>query len=226
DGDALRVQELSRACPLAAPGLDERALRGELLDAVVAGVQDVDVALAVDRHALRRVELADPAPGRTPLRAVLAADRVLDDLIAPLVDDVDQAVMHRYIHWLVDVLGQLADERAGRGEHGDLAALPVGDVDMAVVAVLDLDRQLEGATPGVDQNVDALPPGVERLHAPDARLGEVNESLAIQRQPGRQVEQQRLGGSIAPDGDQPVILCVDRPPDADAGPARLIAAIG
>src|SRR5207248_473786 len=60
--------ELARFVPGVAPRRDEAARGVELLDAVVARVDDVDVARGVGREAAYRAELPHAAAIRAPLR--------------------------------------------------------------------------------------------------------------------------------------------------------------
>ena len=76
------------------PGADrlqELAVRGELLNPVVPGVDDVDVAGGVEGQALRRAELRVAGAERSPLQDEAAIGGELLDPVVVLVHDVDVA---------------------------------------------------------------------------------------------------------------------------------------
>ena len=78
-----RAVQLARAAPLA----QERAIGVEYLDAVVAGIRDVDVTLVIHRHGAREVELARRSPRHADLADLLHG---LDDPLAALVGIPDR----------------------------------------------------------------------------------------------------------------------------------------
>ncbi len=81
--------ELSDFAAALAPGADEAAGRGELLDPVVGGVDDVDVAGRVGGDAADRTELAVTASVGAPFGDQRAGGRELLHGVAELVGDVD-----------------------------------------------------------------------------------------------------------------------------------------
>ena len=86
----------------------------EHLDALVADVGDVDVALRVDRQALHAGELTVPRAGRAPLRDELAVLVELRDAVgvADAVGDVDVAGA------IPRDVGRTVERRAGRARAG------------------------------------------------------------------------------------------------------------
>ncbi len=91
----MRCEELSCLGPaaVAVPLLDKRAGTGEFLDAVVLGVTDKDVSLAVDGDALGDVEFprsVSPIPAAPGVEVLAIAGELLDPVV-PGVGDVDVA---------------------------------------------------------------------------------------------------------------------------------------
>ena len=66
------------------PLLDELAILGEDLDAIVRPVADVDAAVAVDGEAVEEIELARPVPEAAELADEFAVLGVLDDAGIPV----------------------------------------------------------------------------------------------------------------------------------------------
>jgi len=117
-GVVLRGAEVEAAERAAAvsPLRDERAVRVELLDPVVAGVDDVDVAGGVRREPADRAELPVPAAEGAPLGLEHARVRELLHDVPELVGDVHVAlrVQRDRLGEAQHALRALADDLRGR----------------------------------------------------------------------------------------------------------------
>ncbi len=80
--------ELALALPGLANAGHELAIGGEFLEAVVAPVGDIHIALGVHSYAPGEVKLAALRAGLTPLQDVRAIGRKLLDAVVVLVHDV------------------------------------------------------------------------------------------------------------------------------------------
>ena len=120
--DAVRSIELPVAGTAIAPLGDEVAARVELLDAMVVGVGDVEVAADVDGDAARIVELPVPVAGILPplIEKGPGVGELLDTLVGPvghidLTGAVDSDVVGRVESSVLDAAGAAptADAQAG-----------------------------------------------------------------------------------------------------------------
>ncbi len=80
--------DLARTVAIGAEISKHRTIRGELLDAVVAPIGDVDVAHSVQGNRLRDIELAGARPLTTKDLLDLAVRTVAGDGVSRLVQDI------------------------------------------------------------------------------------------------------------------------------------------
>src|SRR2546426_132167 len=87
------VAELPIATPWAAPARDESPVARELLDAVIAGIGDVDIAAPIYGYAraVRQVELRIPTTGAAPHGEKRSIARKFVDPLISIIGDVHVA---------------------------------------------------------------------------------------------------------------------------------------
>src|SRR5690606_14848788 len=202
---------------------------GQLLDAPVPQVGDVDVAIGVGGDVGGGGELARAAALRAEASDRLAIGREDLHAVVAMVEDVKRAVLidrHPAGNIELDLARALGAPLhavlAGRVEHLDAVGAAIGDEDVALLVDRDAARQheLTVAGPILAPTAHIVTVGVEDLNARIAGVGDVEVAVRADREglgavelPVAAAKPADLAALVAGliEADDPVVLRVENP---------------